>query len=168
MRGKRTVTLTIDKVRTLSSLVPSSGRAESTVAYLVGMVALLRLKEVAQLELSDIAVDRSGSFMVVTVQRSKTDQAGTGQKVYVGCTSWTPSSIKEREDPWCALHRLLRYLQRDRRSSCGIRLFAVSYKQLSSDIKDLVTTVLGDDYPAEEIGKRTSHEYEEDWCVFIG
>ncbi|KAF4659085.1 hypothetical protein FOZ61_005014 [Perkinsus olseni] len=151
----RTVTLNVAQVRVLSYLTPESGRRRSTVAYLIGMMGLMRLKEVAALKLGDLAFGVRGDYVAIKIRSSKTDQSGVGRTIYIGCVSAPiPDSCTEHA---CAVHRLLRMIESFERLDRKDSLFGASYSQLSEDIKSLVTTTLDGNLDEEEAGKRTSH-----------
>ncbi|KAF4741495.1 hypothetical protein FOZ63_005117 [Perkinsus olseni] len=151
----RTVTLNVAQVRVLSYLTPESGRRRSTVAYLIGMMGLMRLKEVAALKLGDLAFGVRGDYVAIKIRSSKTDQSGVGRTIYIGCVSAPiPDSCTEHA---CAVHRLLRMIESFERLDRKDSLFGASYSQLSKDIKSLVTTTLDGNLDEEEVGKRTSH-----------
>ncbi|KAF4686464.1 hypothetical protein FOZ63_028009 [Perkinsus olseni] len=153
---KRTVTLDIDQVRLLAHLVPESGRSRSTVAYLVGTMGLLRLKEVVSLKFSDITLSAEGDYVAIKIRQSKTDQSGVGHTVYVGCVSY-PNHRGCREHA-CALHRMVQMLSTLKDSQKRGSLFGATYSQLRKDINHLVTTVFtGRLEEGDEVGKKTSH-----------
>ncbi|KAF4689840.1 hypothetical protein FOZ62_008406, partial [Perkinsus olseni] len=142
-RRKRTVTLTKAQVELVSRSVPPSKRKESTTAYLLGVHALLRLKEIIALRKGDIefiAGQAGAHHMRVNVRQSKTDQSASGQYVIVGC--------RQKEgfhcgDPACAMHRVQQHLAA-RPGPLHASLFDVTYSQLSYDIQALVEIALSD------------------------
>ncbi|EER16857.1 conserved hypothetical protein [Perkinsus marinus ATCC 50983] len=153
---KRTVTLDIDQVGLLAHLVPESGRARSTVAYLVGTMGLMRLKEVVSLKFSDITLGADGDYVAIKIRHSKTDQSGDGATVYVGCVSFPHH--RRCEEHACALHRLVRMLATLKDSEREGRLFGATYTQLRKDINSLVTAVFsGKVDEGDEVGRKTSH-----------
>ncbi|KAF4746848.1 hypothetical protein FOZ63_012946 [Perkinsus olseni] len=154
-RRKRTVTLTKAQVELVSRSVPPSKRKESTTAYLLGVHALLRLKEVIALRKGDIefiAGQAGAHYMRVNVSQSKTDQSASGQYVIVGC--------RQKEgfhcgDPACAMHRVQQHLAA-RPGPLHASLFDVTYRQLSYDIQTLVEIALSDQTEVV-IGRKSSH-----------
>ncbi|KAF4728504.1 hypothetical protein FOZ63_006461 [Perkinsus olseni] len=153
---ERTVTLDIRQVRLLAHLVPKSGRPRSTVAYLIGTMGLLRLKEVASLKFADISFSANGDYLALRIRQSKTDQSGVGHTVYVGCASYPYDG--DCHEHACALHRLLQMLSSLKDSERSGSLFGATYAQLRVDINYLVTTVFdGKLGEGDEVGKKTSH-----------
>ncbi|KAF4651328.1 hypothetical protein FOL46_000381, partial [Perkinsus olseni] len=135
----RARTLSATELATLSKLEPSSGRACAVAAYLVGVCGLLRLREVAELRVSDVEWRESqdSRFAVLNVRHSKTDQRA------VHCHGLpTPSS---------------RTMDGARRPSCG-PLFGASYEELDVDIRELVAAASNGD------GRPTSHSMRRTGC----
>ncbi|KAF4681490.1 hypothetical protein FOZ60_012056 [Perkinsus olseni] len=80
----RARTLSATELATLSKLEPSSGRACAVAAYLVGVCGLLRLREVAELRVSDVEwrESQASRFAVLNVRHSKTDQRGPALRTW--------------------------------------------------------------------------------------
>ncbi|KAF4741222.1 hypothetical protein FOZ62_005894, partial [Perkinsus olseni] len=157
-KKKRTVTLTVKQLRQLLQLVPPSGKVENVLAYLTGVMALLRLKEVVALRNEDLTFNESDRSLHIHIRQSKTDQSGTGETVVVGCVNGLESSTS-CASPFCIYHRLwVKKQQEEESSSDTSKLFETSYTQLSKDIKFLVEAVMaGSEVGQEEVGRKTSH-----------
>ncbi|KAF4652011.1 hypothetical protein FOL47_011306, partial [Perkinsus chesapeaki] len=156
-KTKRTVTLSIDRLHTLNNLAPPSGRTTSVLAYLTGVMGLLRLKEVVALRFDDIEFSDTSSSLRIRIRQFKTDQSGSGDSVVVGCVTDLHSS-KACVDPLCVYHRLLQLLWVEKLDqSVGSSLFGLTYSQLSQDIKFLVETAMDNNEVDDEVGRKTSH-----------
>jgi integrase len=131
----RAVTLSMIQLNTLSKL--SADHSSGIVLVLVGVAALLRLKELVSLKRKDVKFLDS-STCEIFVQESKTDQGRRGAKVHFGCVS--KGSRTQCKKTFCPFHRLKRFYEE---TEYQLSLFNLSYSQAAKTVKKLLTTLTG-------------------------
>ncbi|KAF4650700.1 hypothetical protein FOL47_000967 [Perkinsus chesapeaki] len=132
----RAVTLTKEELVRLSYLSPPSGRRSSTAAYILGVAAMLRLQELADLQMRDVHLldDRLWIF----IKKSKTDYSQRGRSVVVGCSCG--SSVISNV---CPYHRVLQVVLEKGPGAPSRPLFTAGYDGLSVDITHLLQAIVG-------------------------
>ncbi|KAF4684901.1 hypothetical protein FOZ60_007122 [Perkinsus olseni] len=140
---KRACTMTATQLRRISYTVPPSGRRPSTVALLLGVSALLRIREVAELRRDDVKFAPNGTSLRIRIKWSKTDPGRAGSLLHVGCACSPATTLRRRSYPRCPIHRLKQLLyDADDPAPYG-PLFKATYDQLCDDIKALVSLATG-------------------------
>ncbi|KAF4732284.1 hypothetical protein FOZ62_009249 [Perkinsus olseni] len=146
----RACTLSPSQLLVVAGLIPSSGRVASTVGFIVGTAACLRVSELSSLRMSEVAfhLDEAPPYASLYIRVSKTDQARQGRSVIVGCVNEAPTCNEKS----CPLHRLSAWVNRRcLPSGSDETLLGVNYSHLQADIKELLTR------SSSAPGRKSSH-----------